>query len=128
MMDPRKVETAAERSLDVVLHLLPQAARDLREVLRYALTIHGITKEEEGEFALQEVRLSKLYDGFDAMRGDQWGLADKYFQEVISECEDLRPRLERERFDKEHKKLRDLLDGTHKRTLPREDGQNGEEK
>jgi hypothetical protein len=128
MIDQRQVLTTATRSLDVVLHLLPQAARDLREVFRYALTIHGITKEEEGEFALQEVLLSKLYDGFDAMRRDQWGLADKYFQEVISECEGARVRIIKDFQDEVIENLRSKLDGTYKGTPPKEDDQNGEEK
>jgi hypothetical protein len=135
-MDPRKIQTAAERSLDVVLHLLPQATRDLREILRYALTNpewrsigHGMgTTEQVCEFAHQKILFAKLYEGMQAMSEDRWGVADKCFQEVIPAAEDLRPRLQRERFDKENKKLRDLLDGTHKRTPLRQDGQNGEEK
>ena len=111
-IDERSFVTTAKRSLDVVLHLLPQIARDVREIFRYALTSGGITApEEEAQFAHQEVLLKKFYLAIEAMGRDRWGLADKYLQEVISESEDVRVRIHRDMCDEVAKKVRNLLDG-----------------
>jgi hypothetical protein len=126
-MDERIRVTTAKRSLDVVLHLLPQTAREMREIFRYALTMDGITKEEESHFGHQEVLLTKFYDAVDAMRAGRWGLADKRLQEVSSECEDVRAKVYQDWVDDEIKETRMAFEREREITQT-EDGQNGDEK
>ena len=109
-MDPRKCVTT-HKSLDAVLFLIPQVARNLRELFRCALSNEGFTEESNAHFAHQEAVLGELYEALDVTSKDRWGIADDRLQKAILNCEELRERLYREDFQREVKNLNSKLNG-----------------
>lgn len=97
-MDNQQRLILLTRSWNALLFLLPQAARNMREVLRVArISIpDDAPAEEKALFAQQEAVLSEFYKAMYVMRNGGWEGAHERLQELIAECDGLRAKLERE--------------------------------
>jgi hypothetical protein len=106
-MDNKQRLIAATRSWNALLFLLPQAARNLREVLRIARTSisDDAPAEEKALFAQQEAMLGEFYKAMYVMRNGGWEGAYERFQELIAECEEHRAKLDCEFEDPWMKEL-----------------------
>ncbi len=101
-----------QRSWNLLLFLLPQAARNVREVLRSARASvpESAPIEEKATFALQEDLLGKFYKAIEVMSHDGWEFADERLEDLIAECEELRRTSARQSNDESIEEFRSKLD------------------
>jgi hypothetical protein len=101
------------RSREALLFLIPQAARNLQEVLRCATSSVPDADdypEARNIFDEQEELLGQLYKAVEAMSTDNWCLAEVRLGAIITHCEERRAVLDREYHERRSGDLRRSLD------------------
>ena len=114
-MDKKESLIYMERSLDSVLFLVPQAARNVLEALRRARGVAWDDSPDEikAVFRQREALLGKLYKAIDLMSRGVWDLAEERLQELVVEGEELRAKLhlaQQERSSNEFRKQLEELE------------------
>jgi hypothetical protein len=111
-MDNQQRLILLTRSSNALLFLIPQAARNVREVLRVSIASisDDAPAEEKVLFDRQEAMLGEFYRAIHVMSHDGWEFANERLQKLIAECEEQRANLDREFQDLWMKEFDSRLD------------------
>jgi hypothetical protein len=97
--------------LALLLFLIPQAARNILEILRYSrgMIWEDAPAAEQELFAQQEALLGELCNAVAPIANDGWDEAEDRLERLISKCEELRARKSEESGLETSAELREKL-------------------